>query len=95
LTSGSLVTGFVTPAALRYVRATETGKEVLSEQLRNKLHTLALGNAWRAWLTLLSVALMACQFSVEDDGGLRHPAVRALVRQVYGRKVQRSARYLN
>jgi hypothetical protein len=33
LTSGSLVTGFVTPAALQYVRATETGKEVLSEFL--------------------------------------------------------------
>ena len=35
------------------------------EQLRKKRHTLALGNAWRVWLTLLSVALMACQFSIE------------------------------
>ena len=35
------------------------------DQLRKRLHTLALGNAWRAWLTLLSVALMACQFSIE------------------------------
>ena len=35
------------------------------EQLRKKRHTLALGNAWRAWLTLLCVALMTCQFSVE------------------------------
>ena len=26
---------------------------------------LALGNASRAWITLLSVILMACQFSVE------------------------------
>ena len=26
---------------------------------------LALGNASRAWVTLLSVMLMACQFSVE------------------------------
>ena len=34
------------------------------DQLRKRLHTLALGNAWRAWLTLLSV-VMACQFSIE------------------------------
>jgi hypothetical protein len=35
------------------------------EQLRKKRHTLARGNAWRAWLTLLSVLMMACQFSIE------------------------------
>jgi hypothetical protein len=35
------------------------------EELKKKRHTLGLGNAWRAWLTLLSVILMACQFSVE------------------------------
>ena len=35
------------------------------EDLKKKRHTLGLGNAWRAWLTLLSVILMACQFSVE------------------------------
>lgn len=35
------------------------------EELRRKRRTLALGNHWRAWLTLLSVAGMTCQFSVE------------------------------
>jgi hypothetical protein len=35
------------------------------EQLRQKRQGLARGNAWRAWITLLSVALMACQFSIE------------------------------
>src|SRR5258708_4441340 len=32
------------------------------EELRKKRHTLELGNNWRAWLTLVSVILMACQF---------------------------------
>ncbi len=35
------------------------------EELREKRRMLALGNASRAWITLLSVILMACQFSVE------------------------------
>ena len=35
------------------------------EELRRRRHTLQLGNLWRAWLTLLSVVVMACQFSVE------------------------------
>jgi len=35
------------------------------EELSKKRRTLALGNASRAWVTLLSVILMACQFSVE------------------------------
>lgn len=35
------------------------------QELRKKRHTLKLGNAWRAWLTLLSIILMTCQFSVE------------------------------
>jgi len=36
------------------------------EELREKRRMLALGNASRAWITLLSVILMACQFSVEE-----------------------------
>ena len=35
------------------------------EILREKRRMLALGNASRAWLTLLSVVLMACQFSAQ------------------------------
>ncbi len=35
------------------------------EELNKKRRTLALGNASRAWVTLLSVILMACQFSIE------------------------------
>ena len=35
-----------------------------AEQLKKKRRTLGLANAWRAWLTLVSVILMACQFSI-------------------------------
>ncbi|MGH6868136.1 MAG: hypothetical protein ACREDA_04515, partial [Methylocella sp.] len=35
------------------------------EELRKKRRTLQLGNNWRAWLTLLSVVVMACQFSID------------------------------
>jgi hypothetical protein len=35
------------------------------EELSKRRRTLALGNASRAWVTLLSVILMACQFSIE------------------------------
>ena len=34
------------------------------EQLRRQRRKLQLGNDWRAWLTLVSVVLMVCQFSV-------------------------------
>jgi hypothetical protein len=40
-------------------------KNVDPEELKKKRHMLGLGNAWRAWLTLCSVILMACQFSIE------------------------------
>lgn len=33
-------------------------------ELRRQRRTLELGNFWRAWVTLLSVVVMACQFSV-------------------------------
>lgn len=33
-------------------------------ELRKERHTLQLGNFCRAWITLLSVVLMACQFSL-------------------------------
>jgi hypothetical protein len=36
------------------------------EQLREKRRTLGLGNTLRAWVTLASVVLMACQFGVRD-----------------------------
>jgi cobalamin synthase len=34
-------------------------------ELRKKRRTLQTGNFWRAWLTLLSVVVMACQFSLQ------------------------------
>lgn len=34
------------------------------EELKRKRRTLAFGNHARAWVTLLSIATMACQFSV-------------------------------
>jgi hypothetical protein len=40
-------------------------KNTNPEELKKKRHTLQLGNNGRAWLTLLSVVVMACQFSVE------------------------------
>jgi hypothetical protein len=39
-------------------------KNTDAEELRRKRRTLELGNSWRAWLTLLSVVVMACQFGV-------------------------------
>jgi hypothetical protein len=36
------------------------------EQLRQKRRTLRLGNNWRAWVTFVSVVLMACQFGVRE-----------------------------
>lgn len=37
-------------------------------ELRKKRHTLQHGNIWRAWVTLLSVVVMACQFSLAATG---------------------------
>jgi len=36
------------------------------EALRKQRHRLGVTNNWRAWITLGSVILMACQFSVVD-----------------------------
>jgi hypothetical protein len=36
------------------------------EELRRQRHRLGVANNWRAWITLASVILMACQFSVFD-----------------------------
>ena len=33
-------------------------------ELRKQRYTLKRGNFWRAWVTLLSVVVMACQFSI-------------------------------
>lgn len=37
-----------------------------AEQLRQKRRTLQLGNNLRAWVTFVSVVLMACQFGVRE-----------------------------
>jgi hypothetical protein len=39
-------------------------KNIDPGQLRKRRRTLQLGNNWRAWVTLLSVVVMGCQFSV-------------------------------
>jgi hypothetical protein len=36
------------------------------EELRRQRRRLGVANNWRAWITLASVILMACQFSVFD-----------------------------
>jgi len=36
------------------------------EELRKQRRRLSVANNWRAWMTLASVILMACQFSVFD-----------------------------
>jgi hypothetical protein len=38
------------------------------EELRKQRSKLRLGNNLRAWITLASVALMACQFGARDVG---------------------------
>jgi len=40
------------------------------EQLRKGRHKLHIGNILRAWLTLGSVVLMACQFGVREVAGV-------------------------
>ncbi len=35
------------------------------EELKKQRRKLALGNHWRAWITLLSIVVMSCQFSVK------------------------------
>jgi hypothetical protein len=58
---GSSITKITNLPVYRWIR---DPRNVNPEELRRKRHTLQLGNNWRAWITLLSVIAMVCQFSV-------------------------------
>jgi hypothetical protein len=58
---GSSITKITNLPVYRWIK---DPKNVDPEELRRKRYALQLGNNWRAWITLLSVIAMACQFSV-------------------------------
>ncbi|KWV58353.1 hypothetical protein AS156_34730 [Bradyrhizobium macuxiense] len=59
---GSSITKITNLPVYNWIR--DTGSTEPAE-LQQKRRTLQLGNAWRAWVTLLSVIVMACQFSIQ------------------------------